>query len=612
MNKVLRPYQEEAVNTINNSMYVDGNTTNLLSLPCGAGKTFTGGSIGEHFIKLNHANVVIWLVHRIELLKSAKKEFESRGFKPYIVDSSDAMNKPEFQLANVIIVMIRSFLASSMPFPKNSNSKNLLLIQDEAHHEHANSWKTVRENLNPGYILDLTATPKEAALDQYGANVTISFEELVKQGFLSMPIYQRVKTNLDIIGIKVGAGDFTTTSLKKLNVSARRKLIVKQWLDNSDKYDKTIIFVSSVAEAIDLSYLFNKKTKYEVYHILGNTPWKQREQRFKDFDRNTKPCVMIARDIFIEGLDVPSVKTIFMCRPTLSHIVYTQMIGRGSRVTPTKTSFHIVDFVDNIKRYEMRSVELLANVIGEHLPEELEMELSSRETSKQLKKLKLRYNSHELNIIIGHVKWNNKFKKYGKCILLEEDLEILYVVFKRAAEAVAKGKKFTSLDVNNIYAQIGTITSIGFKDFKSMLWSILSKAQGGEAAFNIYFFNNYKPKTDLFRTYEEITVETKKELDIFNQSVTIDSIKHPIINMLNHAFGFDRCSLNEYDMRFDKIENKILYITLNQKCFRKIRSKNIDVACIGNTGQLKKALTLSLREVLNDNKAEVTISVNRP
>lgn len=607
MKKTLRPYQKEAVDKINESMFVDGNTTNLISLPCGAGKTFTGAAVVEDFLNLDKNNIAIWLVHRIELLKSAKKEFESRGFEPYIVDSSEACTKSFDSPHRIFIVMIRS-LISNNKFSTGLKLKNVLLVQDEAHHEHANSWKAAREFSNPGYILDLTATPKEDALHKYGENVTISFEELVNQGYLSKPNYERVKTNLDIVGIKMGAGDFTTTSLKKLNISARRKLIAKQWIDNSTKYDKTIIFVSSVAEAIDLSNLLSKKTEYDVYHILGNTPWRQRDQRFKDFEENKRPCIMIARDIFIEGLDVPSVKTIFMCRPTLSHIVYTQMIGRGSRVTPTKTSFHIVDFVDNIKRYQMKSIELLADAIGEHIPEELEMEIHSRESAKQLKKLRLKYNNHELNVIIGYVKWSNKFKKYGKCILLEEDLEILYTVFKRAEEAVNKGKRFTAYDVNNIYAQIGTTTSIGFKDFKSILWSIISKAQGDEAEFKINFFNDYNPKVANYRSYEELTKEATEELDIFNKSVSIKDIEKPIRNILNAAFDISYLIQTKYSLNLVKIENKILYIHLNYRCFRKIRSKNLDIPCIGNTAHLKRALTSSLREVLNDNKAEVTIS----
>jgi hypothetical protein len=51
------------------------------------------------------------------------------------------------------------------------------------------------------------------------------------------------------------------------------------------------------------------------------------------------------------GFDAPETRTVFLTRPTASPVLYSQMIGRGSRVAPGKSKFRIVSFTDNVEQH---------------------------------------------------------------------------------------------------------------------------------------------------------------------------------------------------------------------------------------------------------------------
>ena len=53
---------------------------------------------------------------------------------------------------------------------------------------------------------------------------------------------------------------------------------------------------------------------------------------------------LINCEIFTEGMDVPQIEAIALCRPTKSRAKYSQMIGRGSRPYGSKTHLKVIDF----------------------------------------------------------------------------------------------------------------------------------------------------------------------------------------------------------------------------------------------------------------------------
>lgn len=63
-------------------------------------------------------------------------------------------------------------------------------------------------------------------------------------------------------------------------------------------------------------------------------------------------------DIFNEGVDIPSVNTILMLRPTTSSIIFVQQLGRGLRKLPNKEFVTVLDFIGNYQKSFLMAIAL--------------------------------------------------------------------------------------------------------------------------------------------------------------------------------------------------------------------------------------------------------------
>ena len=61
--------------------------------------------------------------------------------------------------------------------------------------------------------------------------------------------------------------------------------------------------------------------------------------------------VLCACDLLNEGWDCPETEVLFMARPTMSKVLYTQQLGRGMRLSEGKEYLMVFDFVDNAGQY---------------------------------------------------------------------------------------------------------------------------------------------------------------------------------------------------------------------------------------------------------------------
>ena len=73
--------------------------------------------------------------------------------------------------------------------------------------------------------------------------------------------------------------------------------------------------------------------------------------------------VIFAVDMFNEGVDVPSIDTVLMLRPTESTIIWLQQIGRGLRISDGKERLVIIDYIGNHRAFLMK-LRGMAVVVG--------------------------------------------------------------------------------------------------------------------------------------------------------------------------------------------------------------------------------------------------------
>ena len=130
-------------------------------------------------------------------------------------------------------------------------------------------------------------------------------------------------------------GDFSPGELEAaVNIEGANKAVA----DAYEKYAKgqTLIFAVSVAHA--------RAIAREIPGSVAVIGGEEREETLRKFQRN-EIKVLVNCLVFTEGTDLPNIETIMIARPTQNISLYTQMIGRGTRLYPGKERMTLIDLV---------------------------------------------------------------------------------------------------------------------------------------------------------------------------------------------------------------------------------------------------------------------------
>lgn len=197
-------------------------------------------------------------------------------------------------------------------------------------------------------FLGFTATPRQWSSFQLVGRA-FDFEDLVGAQILAQPvIFEATNTGVNWAPERSSEhGDFTQPSLNQLAVNdARNTKIVETYLEHRRAFGQTVVFACNIAHAKMLAALFDARDvrAEAVYSKLKTSECQRILRTFRDGDLD----VVVNVGMLTHGVDIPSIKTVFLARPTTSDILFSQMIGRGSRLAPGKRHFNIVDFVDNV------------------------------------------------------------------------------------------------------------------------------------------------------------------------------------------------------------------------------------------------------------------------
>jgi len=85
-------------------------------------------------------------------------------------------------------------------------------------------------------------------------------------------------------------------------------------------------------------------------------------RKFRADLANGRLNILFVVDVFNEGVDIPEINCVLFLRPTESHIVYLQQLGRGLRRTSEEKCLTVLDFVGQCRRefrYDLRFSSLL-------------------------------------------------------------------------------------------------------------------------------------------------------------------------------------------------------------------------------------------------------------
>lgn len=101
--------------------------------------------------------------------------------------------------------------------------------------------------------------------------------------------------------------------------------------------------------------------------VTGSTPKREREEILENFKAGCIE-VLVNVGVLTTGFDYPELDTIVMARPTMSLALYYQILGRGIRPHPSKSSTWFVDLCGNIKRFgRVEDLHLTEPTPGEYM-----------------------------------------------------------------------------------------------------------------------------------------------------------------------------------------------------------------------------------------------------
>lgn len=288
------------------------------------------------------------VAHREELLDQAAEKLAMSN--PSLKVGKEQAQHRADRDCDVVVASIQTLgRAGSDRIEKWHPSHFKTIVIDEAHHAAASTYQNLLGYFKPQLTLGVTATP------QRGDNVKLigtfdevvyykSILELIEAGYLCNLIGYRVDTNTDISDVRSNAGDYVVDELvQAIDTPERNALVVKAYNDLTPG-ERCLVFAASVEHAHALREAFEHAGIVSDV-VLGTT---SRDVRAEIYERlsSGRTRVVVNVGVLTEGFDEPSVSCIILARPTRSHLLYTQIVGRGTRLYRDKYHCTIIDLAD--------------------------------------------------------------------------------------------------------------------------------------------------------------------------------------------------------------------------------------------------------------------------
>lgn len=342
----LRDYQEEARQSIQ-QQWQEGVKKTLLVLPTGCGKTIVFSKVIEDRVKLGER--VLVLAHRSELLEQAADKLEkSTGLKTATEKAQETSIGSWFR---VVVGSVQTMMREKRlnQFPKDFFDT---IIIDEAHHCISDSYQRVLNYFEDAKVLGVTATPDRGDMKNLGTVFeSLAFEytlpKAIKSGYLSPIKALTIPLKLDLSKVGQQAGDFKMSDLGTALDPYLEQIADEMLRVAKDR--KIVVFLPLVKTSQKFTELLNQKG-FRAAEVNGDS--KDRAEILADFD-NDRYNVLCNSMLLTEGWDCPSVDCVVVLRPTKVRALYSQMVGRGTRLHEGKTELLLLDFLWHTERHEL-------------------------------------------------------------------------------------------------------------------------------------------------------------------------------------------------------------------------------------------------------------------
>lgn len=378
----LRPYQQEAKNSVFEQWEKLNKT--LVVLPTGCGKTIVFAKVTEECVR--RGKRVLILAHRGELLEQASdKILKATGLRCAVEKAEETCLGSWYRIA---VGSVQSLQREKRLAQFDPDYFGTIII-DEAHHCITDGYQKILQHFPDAKVLGVTATPDRGDMRNLGEYFeSLAYEytlpKAIKEGYLSPIKALTIPLQLDLSGVSMQAGDF-----KAGEIATALDPYLYQIADEMEKYcqdRKTVVFLPLVKTSQKFRDILNEKG-FQAAEVNGES--KDRAEVLEDFDHD-KYNVLCNSMLLTEGWDCPSVDCVVVLRPTKVRSLYSQMVGRGTRLNPGKEDLLLLDFLWHTERHELChpanlicESEEVARKMTENLEKEAGCPIDLEEAEKQ-------------------------------------------------------------------------------------------------------------------------------------------------------------------------------------------------------------------------------------
>lgn len=384
MSLQLRDYQERCVASI--AEYKSkGVLRQLVVAATGTGKSV----IFSHLVSQEPGRSLV-LTHRDALVEQAATHLE----RDLLGQTIGSINGRLKQYGARVSVGSVPTLCRDKNLAKTSQYD--LVIVDECHLAQSKTFRKVIDHVchENTLLVGFTATPNRAD----GKGLAGVFDEIVfeypliqatNEGWLAPLKTYEIALDCDMSGLKMkteqGERDVNLDDLQNVMEASRWcEHVAGEWQKlASDRL--TLAFTPRVKMAYDLADQLCGMG-YRAAAMDGSTD-RGHQKRMKEQFKRGEIQVLASCDLLNIGVDLPPTNAILMARPTKSFTVFSQAIGRGTRLSPGKTNCLLL-YVKGIGDFDFQTPASLIGTKevkdGETLTEAAERDEEEKEAVRQM------------------------------------------------------------------------------------------------------------------------------------------------------------------------------------------------------------------------------------
>jgi superfamily II DNA or RNA helicase len=351
---VLRPFQERLLEQIEVAR-AHGHHRNLLVAATGTGKTVMAA---VDYVRLRQKLPrarLLFVAHRREILEQSRATFRHALRDASFGELWVGGSRPE--RFDAVFASIQGLSAAGLRSLDPTHFD--VVVVDEFHHATAPTYEALLEHVRPVELLGLTATPERSdgldVLRYFDGRIAAELRvwDAIDQQYLVPFTYYGISDGMDLSEVPWRRGrGYDTTALTNVYTAddlwAGRVLGQLRDKVGDPRSIRAIGFCVSIAHAQFMADFFRRKG-VEARAVWGDSPADERRQALRDLAEGNV-AVLFTVDLFNEGIDVPTVDTLLLLRPTESATLFLQQLGRGLRRSPGKSECTVLDFVGHHRR----------------------------------------------------------------------------------------------------------------------------------------------------------------------------------------------------------------------------------------------------------------------